>query len=116
MNKPTRIHRSRKKGACQPLDELGRKPVYVGRGRKSNPSKWGNPFKYLEGTKPKDKPAERARVVSLYEDWLENDPKGRAVAAAAKSELRGLNLSCYCPLDGACHADVLLRIANEKTA
>jgi replicative DNA helicase len=89
MNKPTRIHRSRKKGARQPLDELGRKPVYVGRGRKSNPSKWGNPFKYVEGTKPKDKPAERARVVSLYEDWLRETPPGRAVAAAAKSELRG---------------------------
>ncbi len=85
MNKPTRIHRSRKKGARQPLDELGRKPVYVGRGRKSNPSKWGNPFKYVEGTKPKDKPAERERVVSLYEDWLRETPAGRAVAAGGDS-------------------------------
>ena len=27
--------------------------------------------------------------------------------------LRGHNLACWCPLDAPCHADVLLRIANE---
>jgi hypothetical protein len=28
-------------------------------------------------------------------------------------ELRGRDLACWCPLDHPCHADVLLRIANE---
>ena len=29
-------------------------------------------------------------------------------------ELRGKDLACWCPVDGQpCHADVLLRIANE---
>jgi hypothetical protein len=28
-------------------------------------------------------------------------------------DLRGLNLACYCELADACHADVLLAIANE---
>jgi hypothetical protein len=28
-------------------------------------------------------------------------------------ELRGKNLACWCKLDQPCHADVLLRMANE---
>jgi hypothetical protein len=28
-------------------------------------------------------------------------------------ELRGKNLACWCKLDEACHADVLLRLANQ---
>ena len=28
--------------------------------------------------------------------------------------LRGENLACWCPLDHPCHADVLLKLANEK--
>jgi Domain of unknown function (DUF4326) len=28
-------------------------------------------------------------------------------------ELRGKNLACWCSLDQPCHADVLLRLANE---
>lgn len=27
--------------------------------------------------------------------------------------LRGKNLACFCPLDQACHADVLLELANR---
>jgi len=27
--------------------------------------------------------------------------------------LRGKNLACWCPLDGPCHAEVLLDIANR---
>ena len=29
-----------------------------------------------------------------------------------RAALRGKNLACWCPLDGPCHADALLRIAN----
>lgn len=32
---------------------------------------------------------------------------------AIRMELRGKNLMCFCPLDQPCHADILLRIANE---
>ena len=35
-------------------------------------------------------------------------------AEAAKRELRGHDLCCYCEPGAACHADVLLRIANEE--
>jgi hypothetical protein len=33
---------------------------------------------------------------------------------AARLELRGKDLACWCPLDQPCHADVLLEIANPK--
>ena len=31
------------------------------------------------------------------------------------AELRGKDLACWCPLDQPCHADVLLKLANEST-
>lgn len=31
-------------------------------------------------------------------------------------KLRGKDLACYCPLGKPCHADVLLRLANEEHA
>lgn len=33
-----------------------------------------------------------------------------------RTELKGKNLACFCPLDAPCHADILLRIANEEKA
>lgn len=38
---------------------------------------------------------------------------GQALAEAARSELAGKNLACWCPLDQPCHADVLLELANQ---
>jgi len=32
---------------------------------------------------------------------------------AVKKQLKGKNLVCWCPLDKSCHADILLKIANE---
>ncbi|MCC8364271.1 DUF4326 domain-containing protein [Lysobacter sp. A6] len=31
-----------------------------------------------------------------------------------RSQLAGLDLACWCPLDGPCHADVLIDIANAR--
>jgi len=76
--------------------------VNVGR-----PTKWGNPFKM--GTRS------RADVIAHYRYWLCETEAGRAVASAAKSELRGKHLACWCaPLP--CHADVLLELANADEA
>jgi len=30
-----------------------------------------------------------------------------------RRELAGRDLACWCPLDGPCHADVLLAVANN---
>lgn len=101
---PRRIQRKRTKGWKMPENT-----VYVGR-----PSKWGNPFWCTSRQE-----AEVAASVDYYRRWLEGEPglgadpaEGRELAYQV-SELRGKNLACWCPLDEACHGDVLLRIAND---
>ena len=72
--------------------------VYVGR-----PTKWGNPFVIgKDGT--------RAEVISAYRNWLASDA-GATIREAAKRELRGRDLICFCAPQ-ACHADVLIETAN----
>ena len=79
--------------------------VYVGR-----PTKWGNPFTHLpKNTKAEFVVSSRDEAVSKYEEWINSNPE---LIEAAKTELRGKDLICWCaPLS--CHADVLLRIANS---
>ena len=119
-----RIQRKRTKDYSQPLGT-----IYVGR-----PTKWGNPFRvgsYLNGwgkafvavntvepekihelykSKELDEKITLANSLKWYELWLNNlivnnklDPK----------ELKGANLSCWCSLDQPCHADILLKYANQ---
>lgn len=72
--------------------------VYIGR-----PSKWGNPFVI-------GKHGMREEVIARYRQWIVLQPE---LYLAAKTELRGRDLVCFCsPL--ACHGDVLLEIANES--
>lgn len=73
---------------------------YVGR-----PTKWGNPYRIMievNGVMQLD----RATSIRRYDDWL----KGRLAANPTfLDELKGKDLACFCPLDKACHADVLLK-------
>lgn len=71
--------------------------VYVGR-----PSKWGNQFLIgRDGT--------REEVIAKYREALMLNTK----LLDELEELRGKDLVCYCaPL--ACHADVLLELANRE--
>ena len=79
--------------------------IYVGRG-----SKFGNPYSHIEGTSALWVVETREDAIRLYEEWLRAQPE---LLAAAKQELRGKVISCYCkPL--ACHGDILLKIANEE--
>ncbi len=70
--------------------------VYIGR-----PSKWGNPF-----TIGKD--GDRFDVIAKYREWLRSQPE---LILAAKRELAGKDLVCFCAPKG-CHGDVLLEVAN----
>lgn len=94
--KPKRIQRKRTKGWRMPPNA-----VYVGR-----PSKWGNPFQIG---------LNRSAVVSLtrFHHALKSGSL-RLTAEDVRRELRGKDLVCWCPLDQACHAGVLLEIANEE--
>ncbi len=79
--------------------------IYIGR-----PSKWGNPFSHQPNTLARFKVATRADAVAKYEEWIRNQPQ---LLAAAKAELRGKTLACWCkPL--ACHGDVLAKISEEE--
>lgn len=75
--------------------------VYVGR-----PSVWGNPFR--EGTD-----GTREEVIAMYRDWVMDSPSPAACIVRNRlPELRGKVLGCWCA-PKACHADVLLELANE---
>lgn len=72
--------------------------VYVGR-----PTMWGNPFRI-------SREVSRQRAVEMYREYIAGHPE---VQKRIREELAGKDLICWCaPL--ACHADVLLEIANNE--
>jgi hypothetical protein len=86
--------------------------VYVGR-----PTKWGNPFVIGEDNPrlPGRKVVDQRHAFNLYRAEA---PMNDALVKAARAELRGKNLACWCevhpyPTDGECHADILLQLANS---
>ncbi|MEU8537550.1 DUF4326 domain-containing protein [Streptomyces parvulus] len=130
LTKPRRIQRRRVKGWRAPDGA-----VYVGRG-----SKWGNPctqvrmpaldgsaweregrlgktsgqwhgFRHPDGSTTSHlvQDATREQAVAMFREWLVLKP---SLAEAARAELAGRDLMCWCPSDEPCHADVLLEIAN----
>jgi hypothetical protein len=130
---PNRLRRERTKGWRTPKGA-----IYVGR-----PSKFGNPFIDYKHPKRADAcvfyvaragttvtlafpggPGTDRDCVYYFERWVAGelaDVRGMvAVTDAAlrirKSieELRGRDLLCWCALDKRCHADVLLRLANQS--
>jgi hypothetical protein len=133
-DQPVRIQRRRTKGWRAPEGA-----VYVGRG-----SKWGNPCTQVrmpaldgsewehEGRLGKtsgqhhayvhpDKTitshlvqdATREQAVAMYRCFIGQRP---SLAEAARTELAGRDLMCWCPLDEPCHADVLLELARQAAA
>jgi hypothetical protein len=85
--------------------------IYVGR-----PTKWGNPFKVGAknpyGTITQDKR-------HSWQLYLGFAPQNEKLIEAARKELRGKDLACWCPLfdelgnPAPCHADILLKLANS---
>jgi hypothetical protein len=102
--KAVRIQRKRVKGWKMPENT-----VYVGR-----PTMWGNPFVVGKtGGDYTPKVANRRHAYLLFKSVAFDNEK---LCQAAKRELRGKNLACWCPIEHAyedcCHASVLLEIAN----
>lgn len=90
-NKPIRIQRKRTKGWRMPPNT-----IYVGR-----PTEFGNPYDWREYG--------REQSVSIYKEEKEKHAHRELIRLL----LKGKNLCCWCPLDQPCHADILLKIANE---
>jgi hypothetical protein len=121
---PIRIQRRRTKGFNLQAQSPDGRPVFS----VCRPGKWGNPFKIgefyrlgkggnglkwlvcweekyaREGFK-KIKTAEDA--VQAHAELLETYPPKDI------SELRGKHLACFCPIGQPCHADTLLKLANQ---
>jgi Domain of unknown function (DUF4326) len=102
---PHRVQLSRARDARLPPNTL----------RVDRATKWGNPFRVgVHG--------DRAECVAMFEGLMAGriyvshgpDPKIQQayyeMVKRDRRELRGLNLACWCTLDGPCHADVLLKI------
>ena len=83
--------------------------IYVGR-----PGPWGNPFG-LEGQR-----RSKRQAANDCRDWLAGNlfkhfEQGRRQWILDNIDsLRGKDLTCWCPLDKPCHADVLLELANRE--
>jgi hypothetical protein len=77
--------------------------TYIGR-----PSKWGNPFSHKDGTLAEFRVGTREEAVHSYREYIERNPE---LMAAAKRELQGKILGCWCAPQS-CHGDVLSEIAN----
>lgn len=93
---PSRVQLRRTKGWRKPPGAL-----VVAR-----PSRWGNPFRTgIDG--------DAATCVARYEQALRAGEL-RVSVGDVRAELVGRDLACWCPLDAPCHADVLVRIANEQ--
>jgi hypothetical protein len=111
---PRRIQRSRAKGWRLPEGAV----------TVSRPSKWGNSWKaeLVDGVgwccsdpggrivQARDRADAHDLAAAHYRAWITQSwPE---MAEAARAELRGKTLCCWCPPDVACHADVLLEVAN----
>lgn len=109
---PTRIQLSRRKGWRKPEGVI----------TVSRPTRWGNSWKVGDGPNtwtvdpggiinrdPKP-PLTLEQAITSFRNSLEyqlaDDPN-------LLNGLRGRDLACWCRLDVACHADVLLELANQ---
>lgn len=73
-------------------------------------TRWGNPFTAADG-------GSTAAAVAQHGRWMRSEIAAPSGAEPPSSEplreaLGGRNLACWCPIDGPCHADLLLAMAN----
>lgn len=92
---PGRVQQRRIKGWRKPPGA-----VSVVRG-----TRWGNPYRV--GVHAVD----NAEAVALFQAYLAEHPE---LVDAARRELRGKTLMCWCGPEVPCHADAWLEIANSS--
>lgn len=108
--KPIRLQMKRKKGfnLQKESKKINGLPCIL----VSRPTKWGNPYDWREYG--------REQAVQMFEQDI--NKKGIIDVfyyLLIKKELKGKNLSCWCPLKDKfgkivpCHATILLQIASE---
>jgi len=112
---PVRVQRKRTKGfRLQDSSDNGLPVVYVGR-----PTVYGNDVKI--GDKPGCAGMDHCNCTEpckgmTAEECVQfyRDTTAKWLTPAMTEYLRGKNLACWCPIGQACHADVLLELANSQ--
>lgn len=104
---PVRVQRKRTKGY-----KLPENTKCVNRG-----TKWGNPFKIGEFLNQNNHDGSHTRIqitreisITHFEKWIKQMIR---LNHRSLEELKGKNLACFCNLNEPCHADILLKLANE---
>lgn len=113
---PTRIPLSRRRGFDLQATSLALNglPAHS----VARPGKWGNPFTIDEVARELGiaHDAAQAEAVDRHRRWIMGEldiaqpPPDRQ---SIRAELAGLNLACWCRAGTPCHADTLIRLANE---
>lgn len=107
MSGPVRIQLSRRKGWRLPENTV----------KVDRTTQWGNPFIVNPHVTPGSRSGTSYNCVPTIEDAVacfEQMMLARPdYIASARSELSGKNLACWCKPGTPCHADVLLKLANE---
>ncbi len=99
---PQRVQRKRSAGWKMPANTL----------KVDRTTRWGNPFTIVEC-------GSAAIAVAQHGRWMRGEiaapggvePPSRDVLRTA---LGGRNLACWCALNGPCHADLLITLANPR--
>ena len=104
MPKPVRLQLSRRKGFD--LQALSRRANGLPAVVVSRPARWSNPWPI--GMKERHRVLSRDEVIDRYGIFVADRH------AEIRRELRGKNLACWCKEGLRCHADLLLKIANER--
>lgn len=107
---PERIQRKRTKGWKMPPDTVS----------VTRPGRWGNPWAVgvnrCSGARlgyRQEMVTDAATAVRFFSEMLVHSDRAYPSNEEIVRKLRGKNLACFCALDQPCHADVLLKIANE---
>src|SRR6266511_5452317 len=69
----------------------------------SRPGKWGNPYRVSEHG--------LAGALARYRRHLREHPE---LVEAARRELAGRTLACWCPPERPCHGDILLEVVDGR--
>lgn len=97
---PIRIQRKRVKGWRLPGNAVS----------VTRPGKWGNPFKIADYIEKYGEQAGSTQCLLDYLVWLNKQIESGELDI---EELRGKDLACFCKQGNPCHANILLRRANQ---
>lgn len=103
MSTPERIQLRRTKGWRMPANTV----------KVSRPGPFGNPFRVGDRSPQNiNVVIDAEHAVQLFGMAMESKEEAGTLEAFI-APLRGKDLACWCPIGSPCHADVLLKIANE---